>query len=186
WEMDADLRFTYFSDRVGEVLDVDPLSLLGKSRVDLSVGSGDDDRESMEHHLQSIHRREPFRDFVYELEDSTGRKRTVRVNGVPVFSATGDFQGYRGTGTDITRETEAAARAEKARAQLIDAIESVSEGFVLWDADDKLVVVNNQYRKTFPSLTGVMRVGESFESILREGVRQKLYTVADGDLNAWM
>ena len=37
--------------------------------------------------------------------------------------------------------------ARQARTQLTDAIESISEGFSLYDADDRLALCNNRYRE---------------------------------------
>ncbi|MEZ5865364.1 MAG: PAS-domain containing protein [Geminicoccaceae bacterium] len=42
---------------------------------------------------------------------------------------------------------QAEARAQQARDQLTDAIESISEGFALFDRDDRLVVANRRYRE---------------------------------------
>jgi PAS domain-containing protein len=51
---------------------------------------------------------------------------------------------------ELVARTEAATeRAEAAQRQLLDAIESSSEGFALYDADDRLVVYNSRYREIF-------------------------------------
>ncbi|CAN1510204.1 PAS domain [Rhabdaerophilaceae bacterium] len=47
---------------------------------------------------------------------------------------------------DITAEREAAAESERAEQRLRDAIESISEAFVLWDANNELVLCNSKYR----------------------------------------
>ncbi len=47
--------------------------------------------------------------------------------------------------SDLVR---AEAEARDARGQLTDAIESISEGFALFDADDRLVIANGRYRET--------------------------------------
>jgi PAS domain S-box-containing protein len=64
--------------------------------------------------------RKPFRDFVYRGLDGNGAPMYVRASGKPIFDATGEFRGYRGTGTDVTavmhaqealRESERSARS---------------------------------------------------------------------------
>ena len=52
---------------------------------------------------------------------------------------------------DITAEREAAAESERAEQRLRDAIESISEAFVLWDENNELVLCNSKYR-TFHGL----------------------------------
>lgn len=85
------------------------------------------------------------------------------------------------------RTTElAAARDEslRARARLSDAIEAISEGFSLYDSEDKLVISNSRYRE----LLGVqddqdMRPGEDFETILRTAhVRGLIADAEDGEI----
>src|SRR5512138_3019868 len=42
--------------------------------------------------------------------------------------------------------SEARDKATQAQRRLVDAIESISEGFWLYDADDRLVIYNRRYR----------------------------------------
>ncbi len=51
-----------------------------------------------------------FRDFLCRYVDPKGQKKTLRVAGKPFFSPKGQFQGFRGTATDITAEIEAKHR----------------------------------------------------------------------------
>ena len=47
--------------------------------------------------------------------------------------------------------------------RLTDAIESISEGFVLFDADDRMVLCNSRFRELYPGLADLMRPGLEFE-----------------------
>jgi PAS domain S-box-containing protein len=58
--------------------------------------------------------RQPFRDFVYCSMGGNGSPMYVRASGRPVFDASGEFRGYRGTGTDVT----AIMRARRAEESL--------------------------------------------------------------------
>jgi two-component system, cell cycle sensor histidine kinase PleC len=53
---------------------------------------------------------------------------------------------------DVTAEREAAAESERADLRLRDAIESISEAFVLWDENNQLLLCNSKYR-SFHGLT---------------------------------
>lgn len=53
---------------------------------------------------------------------------------------------------DVTSEREAAAESERADLRLRDAIESISEAFVLWDENNQLLLCNSKYR-SFHGLT---------------------------------
>ncbi|MFW8595722.1 response regulator [Cribrihabitans neustonicus] len=68
---------------------------------------------------------------------------------------------------------EARAKAEYASAQLTDAIEAVEEGFVLYDADDRLVLFNSVFQQKFyppgEKLEPEMTFHEVISSALRAG-----------------
>ena len=58
--------------------------------------------------------RESFRDFVYCTMDGSGAQMYVKASGKPVFDNSGNFRGYRGTGSDVT----AIVRGQRAEASL--------------------------------------------------------------------
>ena len=59
----------------------------------------------------------------------------------------------------------------EARQRLIDAIESISEGFALFDAEDRLVLCNTRYRDLLhPDQPDFIQPGVSFEDIIRQAM----------------
>src|SRR6516165_5080181 len=88
--------------------------------------------------------------------------------------------------TAIEMEEANLKEIREARTRLTDAIESISEGFSLYDADDKLIVCNNRYRDLFASHADVMQPGTSFETIVRTAVDRGLIEEADGRSDAWV
>ena len=83
-----------------------------------------------------------------------------------MFSGNGRFLGYLGTGTDISAQIEAEARAQTARDQLNDAIEALRDGFVLFDSDSRLVLASNTYRKMFSEIESIIQSGTSYREIV--------------------
>ena len=66
------------------------------------------------------------------------------------------------------RVSERTREVVNARQRLIDAIESISEGFAFYDADDRLVLKNSRYQDLLYSGTEiVIEPGMTFEEILR-------------------
>ena len=65
-----------------------------------------------------------------------------------------------------------AEELHEARTQLADAVESISEGFALWDRDDRLVMYNARYRNIYPSLCDILQPGLEFESFVRTGLER--------------
>lgn len=102
--------------------------------------------------------------------------------------------GTVGVFTDVTeikrREEELAAardRATEAQRRLVDAIESISEGFSLYDADDKLVIYNRRYRDMHGTGSiDVVQQGVSFVTILRNAVARGEISDAEGHVEAWV
>ena len=60
---------------------------------------------------------------------------------------------------------------------MTDALESISEGFFLYDSDDRMVLCNSRYRELFPGMADVYQPGLEFEQMLRTVVERGI--VAD-------
>jgi PAS domain S-box-containing protein len=69
---------------------------------------------------------------------------------------------------------------------LIEAIEAISEGFSLYDAEDKLIVCNSRYKELFASHVDALVPGTSFETILRTATERGLINDAEGRRDAWI
>ena len=54
--------------------------------------------------------------------------------------------------------------AEGHRRTIETAIETISEGFALFDADDRLVIANDRYRAIYPEIVDLIVPGQSFAS----------------------
>jgi len=63
--------------------------------------------------------------------------------------------------------SDAHARADAARMRLRDAIESINEGFVLFDAEDRLVLHNEAYLGFWPQVADHLDEGVTFHDIAR-------------------
>ncbi|NBC31705.1 MAG: response regulator [Alphaproteobacteria bacterium] len=57
-----------------------------------------------------------------------------------------------------------------AEQRLVDAIECLDEGFVLWDRDDRLVICNSRYRNFYPLVADRLVPGARFEEVMRKSV----------------
>jgi adenylate cyclase len=88
--------------------------------------------------------------------------------------------------TAVEMEEANLKEIREARSRLTDAIENISEGFSLYDADDKLIVCNSRYRNLFASHADVMEPGTSFETIVRTAVDRGLIEDAVGRPDAWL
>ena len=180
WETDAALRFTYFSPSVEDITGVPAEWHYGKTREDFGLPESVRP-EDWEAHLDSLRRREPFTDFVFQRRGPDGIK-WMRTSGKPVFDDLGEFQGYRGTASVITDEVEAKQRSER----LTAAIENFDELFVLWGPDDRLVICNQQFRDINARVIDSVQPGELFEDHIRAAMAAGLYPAAEGWEEEWI
>ena len=87
----------------------------------------------------------------------------------------------------VDRRVKAATHSARiSQGRLMEAIESISEGFCLYDRDDRLVVSNSHYRELLDHGQDRVEPGERFESILRRTVSRGLIPEAESDVDAWV
>ena len=180
WEMDASFRFSEFSADVDKKSGVDATNWLGLTRWELA--GADPDEPPWRDHIRTLKKHEPFRDFRYSYDDKAGNKHHLRISGKPVFGRGGEFVGYRGTAADETEEVLRLRSLEALRQRFMDALDNTSEGVALWDAEDRLVLFNENYRQRVEAtIPGFLRTGIGFEEFVREGMARGLYGVNEED-----
>jgi signal transduction histidine kinase/CheY-like chemotaxis protein/sensor domain CHASE-containing protein len=184
WEMGPDMRFTYLSGRVEVVTGIPAKYHYGKTREELSGESLDS--EKWRDLTEAIRERRPFRNFEYHRVGPDGKTQYISTSGKPVFGEDGAFLGYRGTGTDVSDRNAALDRARVAEQRLLTAINALEDGFVLYDADDRLVLCNEKYREIYKESADLMVPGAKFEDMLRKGAECGQYPEAVGRVDAWL
>lgn len=79
----------------------------------------------------------------------------------------GGFARIIGVALDVTEERMAQARAQAAENRLRDAIESVSEAFVLWDRHGRLLMCNRNFRSVFSLEARLLKPGAARDQVNR-------------------
>ncbi len=74
----------------------------------------------------------------------------------------------------------------KARAQLEAAVEALDDGFIYYDADDRLVLANSRYRELYALSGPALVEGARHEDILRYGIARGQYPAAIGREEDWL
>jgi diguanylate cyclase (GGDEF)-like protein/PAS domain S-box-containing protein len=100
WEQDEQFRFTYVTGDFTEKSGINTERVLGRRRWDYVPALSD--TELGREHIAILESHEPFRNLEYRVLDDNGEERWFCINGQPIFDETGRFNGYRGTGADIT------------------------------------------------------------------------------------
>jgi two-component system cell cycle sensor histidine kinase PleC len=85
-----------------------------------------------------------------------------------------------GIAVDITEQKNLVQKTVAADMRLRDAIETIPEAFVLWDAENRLVLCNSNFQELHGLPDEAITVGASFESVVAAGskpvVRNKVIT----------
>ncbi|MEM7168594.1 MAG: response regulator [Pseudomonadota bacterium] len=89
--------------------------------------------------------------------------------------------------TAIEVEENNLREVEQAQQRLTAAIESISEGFSLYDAQDRLVLCNSTYRDLlYPGMGDVVTPGTPFNHIIRKAAELGLVSDAKGRIDEWV
>ncbi len=102
-------------------------------------------------------------DRVDERQASDGRWYKAFSRRLP----SGLFVGVR---VDITEQKEEEFRSEAVRQQLEGIVETLPAGLIVWDANNKILVANETYRKWLPEIDrSLSEPGSDLRDLLRAG-----------------
>ncbi len=113
--------------------------------------------------------------------------RNVHVTYVPDIAAVdGEVQGYFGLVVDLTAYKQVEAARAAAEMYLSSAIESISEGFILYDQDDTFVMCNDRFKDFYPRMRDVLVPGTKLEDLARLAFERGVDTDSTEDGAQWV
>jgi two-component system cell cycle sensor histidine kinase PleC len=163
WEWDLSADQLFMSDLTGAMLGWDGAAVASGDEVLARVAA--EHRERLGQAIAGARTHGGF-DVSFRLPDRNGRTIWIEARG----QAAGEPgpRGYRrviGVMLDVTEERLTQARAQAAENRLRDAIDSVSEAFVLWDRSGRLLMCNKNYRAFFGLEPGLLKPGAQREAV---------------------
>ncbi|MBL8352990.1 MAG: response regulator [Burkholderiaceae bacterium] len=90
------------------------------------------------------------------------------------------------TQTTLRRLTRVSRDALQARQVLEQALASMDEGFLLWDADQRVLSWNERYLELFPHLRGTIAAGTGLQVVAEAGARGMLPQASEAERRAWI
>jgi adenylate cyclase len=91
---------------------------------------------------------------------------------------------FRDTAVEV--EEKNLREIDRAHQRLVDAIESIPDGFAFYDAEDRLVLSNSRFRQhLYPDLQDLMVPGTSFETIVRQAAARGVTEDSGRDVGGW-
>ncbi len=110
---------------------------------------------------------------------------------VPIPSAGSDEIGAMARTLSLFRDSlkerdRFAAEAEAQRKTIAAAIATISEGFVLYDSDDRIVLFNEQFRAIYPGIADIIKQGTTFGEVLEAVVSRSLVDLGSQSPQDWI
>ncbi len=166
WETDDEHRFRYFSNSIFNLHGFRPQDLLGLTRSELFKRYGVDQEATLARpewvrHQDELKALQPFRDLRYAIRRPDGAIRHCSISGTPMFDADGRFQGYRGTGRDLT---DTVVSEERERELLRERDAAIAASSIM---NQFLATMSHELRTPLNAVIGFSEIlaGEMFGSI---------------------
>ncbi|CCD96904.1 conserved hypothetical protein; putative two-component sensor histidine kinase [Bradyrhizobium sp. ORS 375] len=122
--------------------------------------------------------------YEFRIIRPDGEMRWVRMEAGPRGQGADSY--FFGIIQDITERKMAETVAEESRLRLVDAIEALTKGFVLFDKDDRFVMSNTHFREMFPAWAALMQPGIGYEDLLRKAHETGLISPKGARFEDWL
>ena len=178
---EGDIRYTYISEGVKDLFGVTPQEILRDSRA-LFDCHGPEYKATFRRRLLEASRELKMWDVEAQIITRDGEEKWTHAIARPHRQADGSVV-WDGVILDASRikKAEVAAAAASARSRKI-IVDSLSQGLILFDPDDRLVVCNNRYQELFPGLEASLQSGAHYQDVARAELEQ----LSEGAVGSWL
>jgi two-component system cell cycle sensor histidine kinase PleC len=182
WDWDLSRGRIFWSQSMFTMLGLETRSdLLTFGDVNALVKS--DDIDLFEIADQLISSKINYIDHTFRMQHTDGHWIWLRVRCELSQAAADAGLHLIGIAVDITEQKSLAEKTVEADLRLRDAIETIPEAFVLWDAGDRLVLCNSHFQRLHKLPDSAVIPGTSYETVIEVGrmpeVRTRLHEVAN-------
>jgi two-component system cell cycle sensor histidine kinase PleC len=184
WDWDLARGRIFWSQSMFDILGLESKDDL-LSFGDVSALVHPDDMQLYELASELADARTTFVDHAFRMRHANGHWIWLRARCELVRQPNDPGLHLIGIAVDITEQKHLVERTAAADMRLRDAIETIPEAFVLWDADNRLVLCNSNFQDLHNLPDEAITVGASYEQVVAAGsqpvVRNKI-TNADPTL----
>jgi two-component system, cell cycle sensor histidine kinase PleC len=178
WDWDLSRGRIFWSQSMFTMLGLDTRSdLLTFGEVNALVKSDDIDLFAIADQLISF--KIDHIDQTFRMQHTDGHWIWLRVRCELSQGAADAGMHLIGIAVDITEQKSLAEKTVEADLRLRDAIETIPEAFVLWDAGDRLVLCNSHFQRLHKLPDSAVTPGTSYETVIEVGsmpeVRSRLH-----------
>jgi two-component system cell cycle sensor histidine kinase PleC len=174
WEWDLTTDQLTMSDMTGAILGWGGAGVVAGADIVARVAG--EHRERLRQALAGASVHGAF-DVSFCVPDRGGQAAWIDARGQAAGEqGPGGFERIIGVMMDVTEERMSQARAQAAENRLRDAIDSVSEAFILWDRSGRLLMCNKNFRAFFGLEPRVLKPGaprEAVNKLVRLAIKQQ-------------
>ncbi|HVZ14602.1 MAG TPA: ATP-binding protein [Bauldia sp.] len=167
WDWDLARGRMFWSRSMFELIGLAPRdSLLAYSEVSALIHPEDADLMKL---VESLYTGgETTIDRMFRMRHEDGRWIWLRARAELTGADTAEPH-LIGIAVDVTEQMRLVERSKTADIRLRDAIETVSEAFVLWDAENRLVMCNSKYQQLHGIPDSVLQPGAAYADVIAAG-----------------
>jgi two-component system cell cycle sensor histidine kinase PleC len=175
WDWDLSRGRIFWSQSMFTMLGLDTRSdLLTFGEVNALVKSDDIDLFAIADQL--ISSKINHIDQTFRMQHTDGHWIWLRVRCELSQGAADSGLHLIGIAVDITEQKSLAEKTVEADVRLRDAIETIPEAFVLWDAGDRLVLCNSHFQRLHKLPDSAVTPGTSYETVIEVGSMPEVRT----------
>ncbi|MBD8905923.1 PAS domain-containing sensor histidine kinase [Methylorubrum zatmanii] len=167
WDWDIARGTIFWSDSMYTLLGYTPeKDLLSFGDVNALLHAEDGDLYSLARHLAASH---ATVDHEFRIRDASGEWIWLRTRAEIVEDSIDGSRHLVGIAMDVTEQRRLAEFTATADMRLRDAVEAISEAFVLWDASNRLVLCNSKFRDLHALSSEDAVPGRRYDEIMGRG-----------------
>jgi PAS domain S-box-containing protein len=180
----SDMTYKLLNRAAEEQIGAPRETLIGKTRGRLfGKGSSSAQEERTQHLMRTG---EPVDMPEVQVETPGKGLRHFKGRKIPLFDQQQSISHILTITADITDQKRSEDALRRSEQRLREAIESFTDGLALFDAEDRLVLCNNRYRRMWSLDEDAAQPGDSYEHLLRGIVTSGTLTEAPSDLDAYI
>ncbi|MGO4572783.1 PAS domain-containing sensor histidine kinase [Microvirga sp. 2TAF3] len=168
WDWDIGRGRLYWSDSMYELLGYERQDeFLSFGEVNAMIHPEDQDLYTLAEQLASAST--SLVDYEFRIRASSGDWVWLRARAELMNDPDDAASHLVGIAVDVTEQRGLEEKTAKADARLHDAIEAISEAFVLWDANNRLVLCNSKFQKLHELSPDAEIQGKTYAEVMAEG-----------------
>ena len=165
WDWDIARGRIYWSRSMYDILELQPdAQFMSLGDANAMIHPADGDLSAMARMIAASQTNTV--DHEFRLRNGRGEWVWIRARGELTRDGARDEMHLVGIAVDVTEHRALAERSVTADNRLRDAIENISEAFVLWDADNRLVMCNTKFQKLHEQMRARVTPGVHYDDLM--------------------